>query len=107
MNSFIFQAIKLRDTFIDNLYYFLIRTIRSDDLWMSEAYDANANTNGTKPVYVAINFTWRLNVSAIDQILPTIEAALLPFNPRPHWGKYFKMNPADIMAQYPQKQKFM
>ena len=102
----------MRDKYIDILYYFLIRTVRGDDLWMSEAHDSNANANEenencTKSVYVAINFTWRLNVTAINKVLPKIEAALLPFNPRPHWGKYFKMDPEDILAQYPQKDKFM
>ena len=42
---------------------------------------------------VALHTTWKLEVEAVNGLLPLIEAQLAPFNARPHWAKIFTMSP--------------
>jgi xylitol oxidase len=70
------------------IYVCEIRTIATDDLWLSPAYHRDS---------VAIHFTWKQDWEAVRQLLPAIEAELAPFNPRPHWGKLFTI-PAETIA---------
>jgi xylitol oxidase len=74
-----------------------IRTIAADDLWMSPYHGRDS---------VAIHFTWEPELTAVMALLPTIEAALAPFDPRPHWGKLFVMTPEHIQACYPRLTAF-
>jgi xylitol oxidase len=67
-----------------------IRTIAADDLWLSPSYGRDSG---------AIHFTWRPD-PAVEALLPDIEAALAPFEPRPHWGKLFALGPSEIAARY-------
>jgi xylitol oxidase len=62
-----------------------IRTVAADDLWASMAYGRDS---------VALHFTWVRDQAAVTAVLPELEAALSPYEPRPHWGKVFAM-PAD------------
>ncbi|HEX7347978.1 MAG TPA: D-arabinono-1,4-lactone oxidase, partial [Candidatus Limnocylindrales bacterium] len=39
-------------------------------------------------------------------VLPLIDAALQPFEPRPHWGKVFTMSREVVQARYPQIARF-
>ena len=39
-------------------------------------------------------------------VLPRIEAALAPFNARPHWGKLFTMPAAHVRSLYPRLPEF-
>ncbi|HZK82126.1 MAG TPA: FAD-binding protein [Humisphaera sp.] len=55
-----------------------IRTIASDTLWMSPCFHEAS---------VAIHFTWKDDRDGVLKILPDIEAALKPFNPKAHYGK--------------------
>ncbi|WP_326834522.1 FAD-binding protein [Amycolatopsis rhabdoformis] len=57
-----------------------IRTIAADDLWLSPAHGRDS---------VALHFTWLPRQPEVEALLPTLEAALAPFAPRPHWGKLF------------------
>jgi len=57
-----------------------LRTMAADSLWLSGAYDTDAT---------AIHFTWKNEPAAVLPLLPVIEAALQPFDARPHWGKLF------------------
>jgi xylitol oxidase len=57
-----------------------IRTIASDQLWMSPQHGRET---------VAIHFTWRPQPDAVMRVLVGLEAALAPFAARPHWGKLF------------------
>jgi xylitol oxidase len=57
-----------------------LRTMAGDDLWLSGAYGTDA---------VGIHFTWLFQPTEVLALLPTIEAALAPFDARPHWGKLF------------------
>lgn len=67
-----------------------LRTVAADDLWLSTAYERNS---------LAIHFTWHSRPAEVTAILPEIEAALAPFAPRPHWGKWFAE--AHANARYP------
>jgi xylitol oxidase len=68
-----------------------IRTIAKDALWMSPAYGRDS---------VAFHFTWKPDWAAVQPLLTRMEAALAPFEPRPHWGKLFTMTPAEVHKQY-------
>jgi xylitol oxidase len=73
------------------------RTIAADDLWMSPCYGQDS---------VAIHFTWKKDEPAVMGLLPQIEAALAPFEARPHWGKLFTMLPQEIEVHYEKLQDF-
>jgi len=57
-----------------------LRTVAADDLWLSTAHSRTS---------LAIHFTWRHRPDEVRALLPAIEAALEPFSPRAHWGKWF------------------
>ncbi|CAN3703060.1 putative xylitol oxidase [Microbacterium sp. MM2322] len=59
-----------------------LRTVAADELWLSPAYQRDV---------IAIHFTWRNDTDGVLAVLPHIEAALAPFDVRPHWGKAFTM----------------
>ncbi|MFJ2504117.1 D-arabinono-1,4-lactone oxidase [Microbacterium sp. NPDC087592] len=67
-----------------------IRTVRADDLWLS-------SSNGTDAV--GLHFTWKPDEAAVRALLPTIEAAL-PETARPHWGKVFTLDGAEVRSRY-------
>lgn len=68
-----------------------IRTVAADDLWLSPAQGRDS---------VAFHFTWRPDTEAVLPVLREIEAALEPFEPRPHWGKLFRMDPGTVASRY-------
>ncbi|HZY69166.1 MAG TPA: FAD-binding protein [Devosia sp.] len=69
-----------------------VRTIAADDLWLS--------TNSGEDS-VGFHFSWARDWPAVRNALVPLEAALMPFGPRPHWGKLFLM-PADaFLPRYP------
>ena len=68
-----------------------VRTIAADRLWMSPAYDRAS---------VGIHFTWHKDPPEVMALLPEIERALEPFQPRPHWGKLFRMDPPRLQSLY-------
>ncbi|MDL9979286.1 FAD-binding protein [Microbacterium sp. ASV49] len=70
----------LRDRIDPLLLVTELRTVAADDLWLSTAHGRNS---------LAIHFTWRSRPAEVAALLPEIEAALEPFAPRPHWGKWF------------------
>jgi alditol oxidase len=39
--------------------------------------------------------------------MPLVEAALAPFEPRPHWGKLFTLPPDEVRARYPKRPEFV
>jgi xylitol oxidase len=57
-----------------------LRTVAADSLWLSGAYETDV---------LGIHFTFRREPDAVAALLPQIEAALAPFDARPHWGKVF------------------
>ena len=74
-----------------------IRLIAADDLWLSPFYQQDS---------VGIHFTWQPQWPAVQALLPDIEAALLPFDARPHWGKLFTMPGAHVQSLYPKLAAF-
>ncbi|RCW63915.1 FAD-binding protein [Saliterribacillus persicus] len=90
-----FEALSAVNDIRDQLYPLLhiseIRTIASDDLWMSSCY---------KQESVGLHFTWKDNWEEVQQVLPKIEEVLAPFQARPHWGKLFTLAPEKVQSLY-------
>ena len=74
------------------LYVSEIRSIRADELWLSGAYGRDT---------IGIHFTWRRDEPAVRALVRVIEAALAPFDARPHWGKVFTADPVALAGLYP------
>lgn len=74
-----------------------VRTIAGDELWMSTASGRDS---------VAFHFTWQPDWEAVRRVLPVIEAAIAPFQPRPHWGKLYTMAPDIVRASYERLPQF-
>ena len=75
-----------------------IRTVGADDLWLSPAYERGS---------LCIGFTWRKHPTEVMALLPDIEAALEPYEPRPHWGKLFTFNNEDLAGRFPRLPDFL
>jgi xylitol oxidase len=71
-----------------------LRTVAADRLWLSPQYE-----QGT----MGIHFTWAPDQAAVERVLIDVEAALAPFDARPHWGKVFLRSPRD---RYPRAADF-
>lgn len=74
-----------------HLFISEIRTIKGDDCWMSPCRGQDS---------VAIHFTLKQEIPEVMKLLPQIEEALDPFDPRPHWGKLFTMDPKKLQSKY-------
>jgi alditol oxidase len=57
-----------------------IRTVAADELWLSPSYRRDT---------VGIHFTWIDDTRAVAPVIERVQEQLLPFAPRPHWGKLF------------------
>jgi alditol oxidase len=66
-----------------------IRTVAADELPASMAYGRDS---------VALHFTWVQDQAAVEAAVAEVEAALAPYDPRPHWGKVFTMTPQGVPA---------
>jgi xylitol oxidase len=75
-----------------------IRTMAADDLWLSMAYGRDT---------VGFHFTWVQDDAAVAPVLAAIEAALAPFEARPHWGKVFSTPPDVVRGLYPRYDDFV
>jgi alditol oxidase len=73
-----------------------LRTIAADNLWLSGAFERDT---------LAIHFTWKKD-DAIYPIIAKVEAALRPFNYRPHWGKVFTADAGYLKSVYPRLGEF-
>jgi xylitol oxidase len=82
---------RIRDRVAPVLQISEIRTVASDDLWMSPSYRRDS---------VAIHFTWVKDAGAVSPVLAAIEDELAPFEARPHWGKLFGITPAVMSRLY-------
>ncbi len=89
---------EVRDQFRQLVQISEVRTVAADRLWLSTAYDRDS---------VAIHFTWLPDWDRVRKVLPVIENALAPFDPRPHWGKLFTMPPESVRSSYAQLQPFV
>jgi len=68
-----------------------IRTIAADGLWLSPQHGQDT---------VTIHFTWTREPEAVARALVDVEAALAPFDVRPHWGKTFHAGAETIAPLY-------
>jgi xylitol oxidase len=75
-----------------------VRAVAADELWLSPSHGRET---------VALHFTWRNDWPAVRTLLPEIERALAPFDPRPHWGKLFTFAPDVIRSAYPRRRDFV
>ena len=50
---------------------------------------------------MAIHLTWVPDAHLVDGALAVVQAALAPFDPRPHWGKRWTMPLDAVRASYP------
>jgi xylitol oxidase len=75
-----------------------IRTAAADDLWLSPAYERDC---------LCIGFTWRKHPTEVMALLPDIEAALAPYEPRPHWGKLFVLADNHLGRRFPRLPDFL
>jgi xylitol oxidase len=71
-----------------------VRTVAADDLWLSPCGGRDT---------VALHFTWVDDDALVGAAVRDLEAALAPFDARPHWGKVFA---ADPRAHYPRLADF-
>jgi xylitol oxidase len=69
-----------------------IRTAAADDLWLSTAYGTDT---------VCLHSTWHFEPERVWALLPSLEATLAPFAPRPHWSKLFAATADELEPRYP------
>ncbi|WP_299547800.1 FAD-binding protein [Seonamhaeicola sp.] len=81
----------LGEKILPYLYISEVRTVAADNLWMSQVY---------KRTSVAFHFTWKSDWPGVKKLLPELEAALAPFDVRPHWAKLFTINPKTLQKSY-------
>lgn len=74
-----------------------LRTVAADDFWMSTCYQRDST---------AIHFSWNLDPEGVQKVLPSVEKALEPFEPRPHWGKISSIPTERVQALYPKINEF-
>ena len=82
---------RLRKLIGPHLFISEIRTIASDEFWMSPCRHQDS---------VAIHFTWKQEIAEVSKLMPLIEKELSPFNVRPHWGKLFTISPKTLESRY-------
>jgi xylitol oxidase len=82
---------RLRDRVSPYLFISELRTIDADRLWMSPCYERPS---------LAIHFTWKPEWDAVRKLMPVIEKELAPYAARPHWGKLFTVEPAQLRSRY-------
>ncbi len=87
----------LREFITPHLQISEVRAIAADELWMSPCYGQAC---------IAIHFTWHKQWEAVREVLPLIEAALMPLEARPHWGKLFTMPAEVVQSLYPRLSDF-
>lgn len=87
----------LREAIAPALQICEVRTVAADPLWLSPAHGRDT---------VGLHFTWIKDPAAVLPLLGRIEAALAPYEARPHWGKLFTTDPERIRAAYPRADDF-
>ncbi|MER6754055.1 FAD-binding protein [Micromonospora echinofusca] len=75
-----------------------LRTVAGDGLWLSPNHGRDS---------LAIHFTWTADAAAVLPVVAAVEERLVPFAPRPHWGKLFDLTPAAVAAAWPRYADFL
>ncbi|WP_415938644.1 FAD-binding protein [Streptomyces sp. 039-1] len=81
----------IRGTIAPLLQICEVRTVAADRQWLSPAYGRDT---------VALHFTWVDDTEAVLPVVRSVERALEPFAPRPHWGKVFAVPPEILRERY-------
>ncbi|MFF1513579.1 FAD-binding protein [Streptomyces sp. NPDC058305] len=81
----------IRGTIAPLLQICEVRTVAADRQWLSPAYGRDT---------VALHFTWVDDTEAVLPVVRSVERALEPFAPRPHWGKVFGVPPEILRERY-------
>jgi alditol oxidase len=68
-----------------------LRTVAADGLWMSPQHGRDT---------LSVHFTWHKDWPAVRAVLAEVEAVLAPLGARPHWGKLFLAEAADLAPRY-------
>jgi xylitol oxidase len=74
-----------------------LRTVAADDLWLSPQHAGPT---------LGIHFTWAPEPARVDAAMEVVEAALAPFEPRPHWGKLFRTGREELATRYERLRDF-
>jgi xylitol oxidase len=82
----------LGDSIRPHLIWTELRTAARDELWLSPAYRRDV---------VIIHFTWHNHPDEVAAAVARVEAALEPFDARPHWGKLHGFDRAAIERVHP------
>lgn len=71
-----------------------IRSVASDEIWLSPAYRRPS---------LSFRFFWAPAAEAkvVRRLTLMVEGALAPFSPRPHWGMLFGLRPSMLRSLYP------
>ena len=89
--------VELHDVLAPVLKISEVRAVAADTLWMSPCYQRDC---------IAFHFTWVQSWPEVEPVLATMEAALEPFAPRPHWGKLSTLSGEVIRARVPRIDAF-
>lgn len=87
----------LGDRIRPHLHTAELRTMAGDTAWLSPSQGKDV---------LCIAFTWRKHPQEVAALLPHIEAALAPFDQRPHWGKMSSLDGDAIESLYPALPRF-
>ncbi|PZE77649.1 FAD-binding protein [Curtobacterium sp. MCBD17_019] len=79
------------------LYVSEIRRVAADTAWLAPSSERDS---------VAFHFTFHRDPEGVAAVLPLIDAALAPFDARPHWGKVTAMPADQLHAVYPRLGEF-
>lgn len=74
-----------------------IRGMTADDLWLSPAQGRDT---------IGLHFSWVHDLAHVPALAADIEALLLPFQARPHWGKMMVTPATGLEALYPRLDDF-
>lgn len=80
------------DVFATLAHSMEIRAVAGDDLSLSPMRGADV---------VAVHITWHRDPDAVMRFLPRLEAALEPFDARPHWGKLYATSRERMLELFP------
>lgn len=93
------QAVRaLGDKIRPLLFVSEIRTIAADGAWLSPTGQEDS---------IGLHFTWHQQEVKVMRLLPQIEAALAPFEARPHWGKLHRFGREQLAPLYPHMNDFV
>ncbi|MEQ9637499.1 MAG: FAD-binding protein [Devosia marina] len=80
-----------QEQFSGALFISEMRSVAADTLWLSSAYEQDT---------IGFHFTWRPDWEPAIAAVKAVEAALAPFDPRPHWAKLFTLPPAVVETRF-------